>query len=111
MNKLNAVVHYVAMAIIGVVILCVLGMVYGTLKVKWAKKQVEAFEKNVVIGAPVAGMKKTAEDMHLNYRRFANSDDKNGKFYVWEGFVFSRWFCDVEYQDGKIKTKKVHYLD
>jgi len=110
-NKLNAAIHYTAMGIIGILILLVVVWVYASIKVNWAQKQVEQFGKAATIGAPITGLKKKAEELHLNYQPQSDSNDKSGKFYVWEGFAFSRWFCDVEYQDGKVVKQNVHHLD
>lgn len=60
---------------------------------------------------PVAGLETKAKDMRLNYRRMADSNDMNGSFSVWEGFGMGRWFCDVEYQGGKVTVKKAAFLD
>ena len=111
MNFLNKVPRFITMALIALVILPLIIGVYGTFKVKWAKKQVEAFNQQVVIGMPVGGLEKKAKALKLNYRLETDSNDKNGRFFVWEGFVFSRWFCEVEYRDGKAASKKVTFLD
>src|SRR5690349_21080368 len=85
-NKLNAAIHYTAMGIIGILILLVVVWVYASIKVNWAQKQVEQFGKAATIGAPITGLKKKAEELHLNYQPQSDSNDKSGKFYVWEGF-------------------------
>lgn len=110
-NKLNAAIHYAAMGIIGILILMMVVWVYASFKVKWAQKQVKQFGEVAMIGTPITGLKKKAEELHLNYQLLSDSNDKSGRFYVWEGFAFSRWFCDVEYQDGKVVKQTVHHLD
>lgn len=49
--------------------------------------------------------------MRLNYRRTGPGGGRDGALVVWEGFLFERWFCDVEYRDGKVTAKKVTFLD
>jgi hypothetical protein len=93
-----------------VILICIL-VVYAELKIRWAKKQIEAFSQQVTIGMPVAGLEMKAKGMQLNYGRFADSNDMNGRLYVWEGFAFGRWFCDVEYRDDKVTIKRVTFLD
>jgi len=56
-------------------------------------------------------LKKRAEDLHLNCKLLPISDGRNGRFVAREGSAFSRWFCDVEYRDGKVVNKRVHRLD
>ncbi len=93
-----------------VILTCIL-VAYADLKMKWTKKQVEAFSQLVVIGQPIAGFESKAKEMHLYYRQMSDSNGKDGRFFVWEGFVFDRWFCDVEYKDGKVTKKSVTFLD
>ena len=102
---------FLVKAVIAVVILACVLIVYTDMKVRWAKKQVEEYCQLVVIGMPVAGFEATAKDMRLNYRRMADSNDMNGRFSVWEGFGMGRWFCNVEYQDGKATVKRAAFLD
>ena len=84
---------------------------YAGVKVRWAKKQVDEFSRQVVIGMPVAGLEKRAIAMHLKYRPLTGGSDNAGKFMVWQGFAYKRWFCTVEYRDGKVVAKKSTTLD
>ena len=102
---------FLGKAVVALVIVACILVVYTELKVRWAKKQVEAYCQLVVIGMPVAGLEAKAREMRLNYRRMADSSDMNGRFSVWEGFGMGRWFCDVEYQGGNVTVKKSAFLD
>ena len=102
---------FLGKAVVALVIASCILVVYTELKVRWAKKQVEAYCQLVVIGMPVAGLEAKAREMRLNYRQMAGSNGMNGRFSVWEGFGMGRWFCDVEYQGGKATDKKVAFLD
>lgn len=108
---LRRLLKFIGKAMLAFALFTLILVTYAELKVRWAKKQVEAFSRIVVIGQSVAGLEKTAKEMHLNYRQMGKSNEKDGRFYVWEGFVFDRWFCDVEYKDGKATNKKVTFLD
>lgn len=109
---LRNLLKFVGKALLSFVLFAFILVTYAQLKVQWAKKQVEAYRDLVVIGQSVAGLENKAKEMHLNYKRMADSNDgKDGMFFVWEGFVFDRWFCDVEYKDGKATSKKVTFLD
>lgn len=105
------VLKIIVMAILVFVVLTIVAVIYGEQKIKWAKKQVEAFNQFVVIGRSVAGLENKAKEMHLNYERIGRSNEMDGAFAVWEGFVFRLWFCDVEYKDGKATNKKVSFHD
>jgi hypothetical protein len=116
MNKpqstfLRKLLKFTGKAILAFVLFTLILVTYAVLKVRWAKKQVEVFSALVVIGQPVAGLENKAKEMHLNYRHMGPSNGKDGAFFVWEGFVFDRWFCDVEYKDGKATLKKITFLD
>jgi hypothetical protein len=86
-------------------------VIYAELKVRWVKKQVEAFSGLVIIGQPVTGLEYKAKEMHLKYRSITDSNGNDGSFHVWEGAFFNRWFCDVEFKDGKAINKKVAFVD
>ena len=111
MSYIKKGLRYAVMAITGIVVFCVVVTTYGTLKVKWAKNQVEFFCQQVTIGQSVAGLEDKAKKLHLNYRGLPTGANSNGRLYVWEGFVFDRWFCEVEYINGKAVRKNVTFLD
>lgn len=85
--------------------------VYGEFKLKKARRQVESFSQLVVVGQPVTGLESKAGEMHLNYRHIGSGESRDGTFLAWEGFLFERWFCNVEYRDGKVTVKKVTFMD
>jgi len=93
------------------IVFSVILVTYVGFKVRGVEKQVQAFSQQVVIGMPVAGLDVKAVEMGLKFRRLADSNDRNGSFQVWQGFAFGRWFCDVEYRDGKTTNKRVTFLD
>jgi nitrogen fixation protein FixH len=108
---LRKLLKFIGKAVLVVVLFMFILVIYAELKVKWVKKQIEVFSGLVVIGQPVAGLENKAKEMHLKYRRMTDSNEKDGRFYVWEGAFFNRWFCDVEYKDGKALNKKVTLVD
>lgn len=94
-----------------IIIIVISIFVYSQSKVKWAKKQIDTFSNSVHIGMPVVGLQQKAAELNLNYLLLSNSNEHEGTLIVWEGFVFDRWFCDVEYKDGKVTNNKVTFLD
>lgn len=108
---LRKVLKFIIPSILIFTVITIIGVIYGGLKARWAKEQVEAYSRLAVIGMPVAGLENKAREMHLNYRRMTDGNVNSGKIYVWEGFGFYRWFCDVEYQDGKAIKKRVTLVD
>ena len=89
----------------------VIFVIYADFKVKEAQRQVQAFSRLVVVGMPVSGLEAKATQMSLRFRRTAGSSDQSGGIQAWKGFAFGRWFCNVDYRDGKATDKRVYYID
>lgn len=98
-------------ALLALIAVVVAFFIYADFKVKEAEKQVRAFSQMVVVGMPVAGLDRKASEMGLKFRRTAGSNDQSGSIQVWEGFAFGRWFCNVDYLNGKATEKRVTSLD
>lgn len=98
-------------AFLALIAIVVVFGIYADFKVKKAEKQVRAFSELVVVGMPVVGPVGKANEMGLKFRRTAGSSDQSGSIQVWGGFAFGRWFCDVDYVDGKATEKRVTSLD
>lgn len=96
---------------VGLVALAVMLVLYSHFQLKRVEQKVEAFSETVVVGMPVAGLDEKAGKMGLKSRRTLGSSDQNGSLQVWEGFAFGRWFCDIDYRDGKTTNKRVTFLD
>lgn len=108
---LRKVLKFTGKSILVFVLFMFILVIYSGIKIRWAKKQIEAFSGLVVIGQPVEGLKNKAKEMHLKYRIMTDNNENDGRFYVWEGAFFNRWFCDVEFKDGKTVSKKVTLVD
>ena len=98
-------------ALLALIAFVVVFGIYADFKVRGAEKQVRAFSQLVVVGMPVAGLDRKASEMGLKFRRTAGSSGQSGSIQVWEGFAFGRWFCNVDYLDGKATGKRVTSLD
>ncbi|HBA89755.1 MAG TPA: hypothetical protein DCZ75_17735 [Geobacter sp.] len=97
--------------LIALIAFTIILVIYAGFKVRDAEKRVRAFSQQVVIGMPVAGLDEKASEMGLKFRRTTGSSNQSGSIQVWQGFAFGRWFCTVEYQDGKATGKRVTSLD
>jgi hypothetical protein len=103
---LDKITRFIALTIIGLLIISVILLAYGAVKVRWAKTRVQAYSQSVAVGTPVTELRDKAEKMHLHYKKTEGNDD-NGRLLVWDGFAFARWFCEIEYQNGRAANKKV----
>ena len=59
----------------------------------------------------VQGLEKRARDFGLNVRMSNGNDTQRAKIIVWDGWVFARWFCEIEYVNGKVVKKATFFLD
>lgn len=103
---LDNITRFIALSVIGLLIVSLVLLAYGALKVRWAKSGVVAFSQLAAVGTPVSDLEAKAKAMHLNCKR-TEGLDKHGKLLVWDGFAFARWFCEVEYQNGKVVKNRV----
>ena len=85
--------------------------VFPAVKLLHAKKQVASFCQHVTIGASIGGLSQRAKSLGLHVIETKAGQSDSGKIIVWQGWAFARWFCLLEYSDGKISRKNVIFLD
>ena len=100
---------YMWLIVIGVLILAF--ALWGFITTHWAKAKVNEFCSQEEIGAPIEGLEAKAEDMGLRVRHRMKMGDENAAIIAWEGWIFARWFCDVQHQDNQVVSKDVFFLD
>ncbi|UCE74235.1 MAG: hypothetical protein JSV56_00640 [Methanomassiliicoccales archaeon] len=91
-----------------ILIICAL---YPLFKVRWAKNQVESFCSRIAAGRIVQGLEQRAKDFGLKVKMFKGNDTQRAKIIVWDGWVFARWFCEIEHVNGKVVNKETFFLD
>lgn len=77
----------------------------------WAHNQVESFCMEVAIGMPIHGLEENAKERSLKALKFKAKGSRPAKMKVWKGWAFARWFCEIEYTNGKVVSKKTIFLD
>ena len=107
---LDRVTRFIALGIIGLLIVSIMLLAYGAVKVRWAKSRVAAFSRLAAVDTSVSELESKAKEMHLNCKR-TEGLDKNGRLLVWDGFAFARWFCEIEYRNGRVRTRKLFSPD
>lgn len=87
--------------------------IYPIAKIQWAHNRVDAFSNAVSIGMPaeVGKLEALAKDLGLQTRVRKASEDETLRLLTWEGWAFARWFCEVEFSQGRVANKKVFFLD
>ena len=80
-------------------------------KVKWSSAQVQGFCDSLEKGAPVEGLQKRAEEMWLRVEDYPAREDSRAKLLVFEGWAFSRIFCEVEHEGGFVVGKDLITMD
>lgn len=91
-----------------ILIICAL---YPVFKIRWAKNKVESFCSRIAVGMTVQGLEERARDFGLKVRVFKGHDTRRTKIIVWDGWVFARWFCEIEHVNGKVVNKDTFFLD
>ena len=94
-----------------VVTCCGGGVAYPIVKIRWARRQARGLCGEIEVGGPVAGIEARARERGLRVIKSREAVGHPGKIMTWEGFGFGRWFCDVEYHDGRVLSKEVFFLD
>jgi hypothetical protein len=100
---------YMWLIVVGVLIVAF--ALWGFIKTHWVKATVNEFCSEVVIGASIEGLEEKAKDMGLQVRHRMKLGDENAAIIAWEGWIFARWFCDVQHQDNKVVSKDCFFLD
>lgn len=87
--------------------------IYPFAKIQWAHNRVDAFSNAVNIGMPadVEKLEAIAKDFGLQTRLSKAPEEEAPRLLAWEGWAFGRWFCEVEFHQGRVMTKKVYFLD
>ena len=91
-----------------VLIICAL---YPVLKIRLAKNKVESFCSRIIVGMTVQGLEERARDYGLKVKMSNGNDAQGAKIIVWDGWVFARWFCEIECVNGKVVKKATFFLD
>jgi len=59
----------------------------------------------------VQGLEQRAKDFGLKVIMSKENDTQRAKIIVWDGWVFARWFCEIEHVNGKVVNKETFFLD
>lgn len=88
---------------------------YAIGKEKWADLQAKRFCSSVHAGDAVHGLDKRAEGFGLrvmsSQARVIAGESRPPTITAWEGWVFSRHFCDVEHDNSKVVRVRSMFLD
>lgn len=96
--------------------LVVVLVVFPAWKIGFARSRAEALCASAVIGGSVAGLQAKGENLGLAVRSLPARTDPEGKLRPatitgWSGWIFARWLCTIEHEDGKVLGKRTYFLD
>jgi hypothetical protein len=96
--------------------LVVVLVVYPAWKIRLARSRAEALCAAAVIGGSVAALQAKGENLGLAVWSLPARTDPEGKLRPatitgWSGWIFARWFCTIEHEDGKVLGKRTYFLD
>jgi len=103
-------------AVFIIVTLVVCGILLPSALMLWAKNRVEGFCQEIEIGQAIEGLVKRAEEAGLEVTHRpplpkTEGQSTSGRITAWDGCMYARWFCDIKYQDDKVVSKEVFFLD
>lgn len=84
---------------------------YPMVKMRWAERQVREFCDEVVVGGPIDGLEARAGRRWLHVIDLPQRAGEPGELLFWQGWLFSRHFCQVHHVGGVVTEKKTTYLD
>ena len=87
--------------IFGVMLVC--AILLPSLLMALAENRVNRFEKH----AQEAGLEVT----HRPPIPQTEGQTTPGRLTAWDGWMYARWFCDIKYEDEKVVSKEMFFLD
>ena len=96
--------------IIAIVILLLL-LFYPFWYVHDAKTRINYFSQLISVGTPVETVELLSQEFDLNVIKSAGKDSMSMTFVVWDGWAFARWTCRVSFENNKVVSKKVSFID
>jgi hypothetical protein len=81
-----------------------------------AENRVDRFCQEIKIGQSIEGLEKRALGIGLNVTHRpplpkTEGEPVPGRLTAWDGWMYARWFCDLKYEDDKVVSKEVFFLD
>ena len=81
-----------------------------------AKNRVHRFCQQIEIGQSVEGLEERAKQAGLEVTHrppLAKTEGQRtpGRLTAGDGWMYARWFCDIKYEDDKVVSKEVFFLD
>jgi hypothetical protein len=103
-------------AVFIVVTLVVCGILFPSVLMLVAKNRVESFCQQIEIGHEITGLEESAKKAGLEVTHrppLATTEGQRtpGRLTAWDGWMYARWFCDLKYEDDKVVSKEVFFLD
>jgi hypothetical protein len=98
-------------AVVGVLVIGGSCVGYPVAKIRWSSRLVHQFCDEVVIGGPAGGLRAQAEERGLNVIESPARAGEPGKLIFWQGWVFSRYLCEVHHVGGLVTEKRTSFLD
>lgn len=86
---------------------------YPAAKIGWVRIQVRRFCTSVHPGDAVSGLEQRARSLGLEVQEQSAPRDGSRKesLQAWQGFVFVRTFCDIEYEGDRVTLAQSTFLD
>ena len=100
--------------IFGVMLVC--AILLPSLLMALAENRVNRFCQEIEIGQSIADLEKHAQEAGLEVTHRppipqTEGQTTPGRLTAWDGWMYARWFCDIKYEDEKVVSKEMFFLD
>ena len=96
--------------IIAIVILLLL-LFYPFWFVHDAKTRINHFSQRISVGTPIEIVELLSHEFDLNIIKITGKGPGSTTFVVWDGWAFARWTCHVSFENNKVVSKNVSFID
>jgi hypothetical protein len=96
--------------------LAVCAILLPSLLMALAQNRVNRFCQQIEIGQSIRGLEKLAKEAGLEVTHRpplprTEGQRTPGRLTAWDGWMYARWFCDLKYEDEKVLSKEMFFLD
>jgi hypothetical protein len=103
-------------AVFIIVALVVCAILLPSILMALAESRVNGFCQQIEIGRSIQGLEERARQAGLEVDHRpplpkTAGQSTPGRLTAWDGWMYARWFCDIRYEDEKVVSKEVFFLD
>jgi hypothetical protein len=94
-----------------VIVVLILLLGYPFWRIHNAKISINQFSQQISVGTSIETVELLSQKLNLNIIKSAGNDSTSITLVVWDGWAFARWTCLVLFENNKVVSKKVSFID